>query len=55
MIKVKPPTVWQAVRNHMTRHVYDRMLKVINSLVHLVSILRIPFPWSVALCVKLLN
>ncbi|XP_078351038.1 uncharacterized protein LOC144635803 isoform X1 [Oculina patagonica] len=27
MIKVKPPTVWQAVRNHMTRHVYDRMLK----------------------------
>lgn len=27
MIKVKPPTVWEAVRNHMTRHVYDRMLK----------------------------
>lgn len=27
MIKVKPPTVWQAVRNHMTRHVYDKMLK----------------------------
>lgn len=28
MIKAKPPTVWQAVRDHMTRHVYDRMLKV---------------------------
>lgn len=28
MIKAKPPTVWQAVRNHMTRHVYDKMLKV---------------------------
>ncbi|KAJ7388364.1 hypothetical protein OS493_038172 [Desmophyllum pertusum] len=27
MIKAKPPAVWQAVRNHMTRHVYDRMLK----------------------------
>ena len=28
MIKAKPPTVYEAVRNHMTRHVYDRMLKV---------------------------
>lgn len=27
MIKAKPPTVYEAVRNHMTRHVYDRMLK----------------------------
>jgi len=27
MIKVKPPAVWQAVRNSMTRHVYDKMLK----------------------------
>ena len=28
MIKVKPPTVWQAVKNHTTRHVFDKMLKV---------------------------
>lgn len=27
MIKVKPPAVWQAVRNPMTRYMYDRMLK----------------------------
>ena len=27
-MKVKPPAVWQAVRNHMTRQVYDKMLKV---------------------------
>ena len=32
MIKVKPPAVWQAVRNSMTRHVYDKMLKVNTSL-----------------------
>jgi len=28
LIKVKPPAVWQAIRNPMTRHVYDKMLKV---------------------------
>ena len=28
LIKVKPPAVWQAVRNPMTRYVYDKMLKV---------------------------
>lgn len=27
MIKVKPPAVWQAIRNHTTRHMYDKMLK----------------------------
>ncbi|XP_074630901.1 uncharacterized protein LOC141889499 [Acropora palmata] len=27
LIKVKPPAVWQAIRNPMTRHVYDKMLK----------------------------
>lgn len=27
LIKVKPPAVWQAVRNPMTRYVYDKMLK----------------------------
>lgn len=30
IIKVKPTTVWQAIRNHMTRHVYDKMLKKIQ-------------------------
>ena len=43
MIKVKPPTVWQAIRNHMTRHVYDRMLKVSTEAIyscHLVSLVK---------------
>ena len=28
VIKVSPMFVWNAIRNHMNRHVYDRMLKV---------------------------
>lgn len=28
MIKVKPPAVWQAIRNYTTRYMYDKMLKV---------------------------
>ena len=28
VIKLKPADVWQAVRDHMTRYVYDKMLKV---------------------------
>ena len=31
MIKVKPPAVWQAIRNHTTRHMYDKMLKVYST------------------------
>ncbi|CAH3185389.1 unnamed protein product [Porites evermanni] len=27
MIKVKPPAVWQAIRNYTTRYMYDKMLK----------------------------
>lgn len=30
VIKLKPADVWQAVRDHMTRYVYDKMLKRIQ-------------------------
>ena len=32
MIKLKPTVVWQALRDHMTRHAYDKMVKVTENL-----------------------
>ena len=32
LIKLKPTVVWQALRDHMTRHAYDKMVKVTENL-----------------------